>query len=53
MIAYNGQVGMCCHDWGARHCIVYLDEDGINNYDNELNETLKNVKKIIKRVLNY
>ncbi len=45
MIAYNGQVGMCCHDWGAQHCIGYLDEDGINNYDNELNETLKNVKE--------
>tara|TARA_Y100000768_G_scaffold386381_1_gene374668 strand:- start:460 stop:1791 length:1332 start_codon:yes stop_codon:yes gene_type:complete len=44
MIAYNGQVGMCCHDWGARHCVGYLDEDGINNYDKELNETLNNVK---------
>ena len=38
MIAYNGQVGMCYR--GARHCIGYLDED-VNNYDNELNETLK------------
>ncbi len=45
MIAYNGQVGMCCHDWGARHCVGYLDEDGINNYDNELNETFKNVRE--------
>lgn len=44
MIAYNGQVGMCCHDWGARHCVGYLDKDGINNYENELNETLNNVK---------
>ena len=44
MIAYNGQVGMCCHDWGAQHCIGYLDEDGINNYDKELNETFQNVK---------
>ena len=44
MIAYNGQVGMCCHDWGARHCVGYLDKDGIKNYENELNETLKNVK---------
>ena len=44
MIAYNGQVGMCCHDWGARHCVGYLDKDGIDIYENELNETLKNVK---------
>ena len=35
---------MCCHDWGAQHCIGYLDEDGINNYDKELNETFQNVK---------
>ena len=23
MVTYDGQVGMCCHDWGAQHCITY------------------------------
>lgn len=45
MISYNGQVGMCCHDWGAQHCIGYLDEDGINKYDDELKETFQSVKE--------
>ena len=26
MITYDGKVGMCCHDWGARHCLGYIDK---------------------------
>ena len=33
----------CVADWGP-DIVGYLDKDGIDNYENELNETLKNVK---------
>jgi molybdenum cofactor biosynthesis enzyme MoaA len=26
MITYDGKVGMCCHDWGAQHCLGYVNE---------------------------
>ena len=27
MVTYSGRVGMCCHDWGARHGIGYLSDE--------------------------
>ena len=29
---------MCCHDWGAKHCIGYLDKDGISSNDKDLKQ---------------
>jgi molybdenum cofactor biosynthesis enzyme MoaA len=31
MVTYDGRVGMCCHDWGAQHCIGVIDKRSINN----------------------
>ena len=31
MITYNGKVGMCCHDWGAKHPVGYIDEGGFDD----------------------
>ena len=31
MITYDGRVGMCCHDWGAQHCIGYVDNEGFKD----------------------
>ena len=57
MVTYDGRVGMCCHDWGARHCIGYVDKKGfetknaINEVENRIRqnkkgfELLKNAKK--------
>ena len=57
MITYDGQVGMCCHDWGAQHCIGFLSKEAykfdetIENLENKINnnkkgfELLKNAKK--------
>ncbi len=30
MITYDGRVGMCCHDWGAQHCLGYIDKLAFN-----------------------
>ena len=40
MITYDGRVGMCCHDWGAQHCIGYLDSKAFNE-DKEIEEIVK------------
>ena len=58
MVTYSGRVGMCCHDWGARHGIGYLSEeafkedeakekvvDKIKNNQKGF-ELLKNAKKL-------
>ena len=57
MITYDGRVGMCCHDWGARHCIGFVDKNGfdidqaISEIENEITknkkgfELLKNAKR--------
>ena len=44
MVTYNGHVGMCCHDWGAKHCIGYLDKDGITTADKDLESVFKKTK---------
>ena len=30
MVTFDGSVGMCCHDWGAQHCIGYVSEKAFN-----------------------
>ena len=31
MITYTGMVAMCCLDWGAQHCVGYIDELAFQN----------------------
>ena len=47
MITYDGKVGMCCHDWGAQHCIGYVDERAFNEKEElrKLEESIINNKK--------
>jgi MoaA/NifB/PqqE/SkfB family radical SAM enzyme len=42
MVTYDGKVGMCCHDWGAQHCVGFLDEKAFNE-DNELAKLEKSI----------
>ena len=37
MVTYDGRVGMCCMDWGAKHNLGYLSEKGFNHKDEEKN----------------
>jgi MoaA/NifB/PqqE/SkfB family radical SAM enzyme len=43
MVTYDGKVGMCCHDWGAKHCIGYLDKQAFNE-EKVLNDLEKSIK---------
>ncbi len=43
MITYNGKVGMCCHDWGAKHPVGYVDKNGFKD-DDALNKVRKNIE---------
>ena len=29
MITFDGRVAMCCHDWGAQHCLGFIDKKNI------------------------
>ena len=51
MITYSGKVGMCCHDWGARHTIGYVDEEAYSE-ENEIKKVKEKIKKN-KKDLNY
>lgn len=44
MITYSGKVGMCCHDWGARHTIGYVDEEAYSE-ENEIKKVKEKIKK--------
>lgn len=39
MITYDGRVAMCCMDWGAQHCIGYIDDKAFN-----IEKTLNDLK---------
>lgn len=43
MVTYDGKVGMCCHDWGAKHCVGYLDKRAFNE-----EKVLADLEKSIK-----
>jgi MoaA/NifB/PqqE/SkfB family radical SAM enzyme len=43
MITYDGQVGMCCHDWGAQHCIGYLAPEAFK-FDKTIDDLEAKVK---------
>ena len=42
MVTYDGRVAMCCMDWGAQHCVGYLDQTGF-----DIKKTLDDLKKKI------
>lgn len=42
MITYDGRVAMCCMDWGAQHCVGYVDNSGF-----DVDKTLNDLKKKI------
>ncbi len=44
MITYSGKVGMCCHDWGAKHTVGYIDEKGFDE--------IEDIKKVKKNIVN-
>lgn len=44
MVTYDGRVGMCCHDWGAQHCIGVIDK---RSFDNE--KIIDNLEQSIKK----
>ena len=54
MITYDGRVGMCCHDWGAQHCIGYVDKRGFeeDKVIKDLENSIKNNKKGFELLLN-
>ena len=47
MVTFDGSVGMCCHDWGAQHCIGYVSNKAfkIDEIINNLEKKIKNKKK--------
>ena len=47
MVTYDGRVGMCCHDWGAQHCVGVIDKRSFDNDKiiNDLEKSIKNNKK--------
>ena len=44
MVTYDGRVGMCCMDWGAKYNLGYLSEKGYN-HRNEEKKIYEKVKK--------
>jgi len=47
MVTYDGKVGMCCLDWGAKHNLGYLSKKAFSSQKEELKilENIKNKKK--------
>ena len=57
MVTYSGRVGMCCHDWGARHGIGYLSKEAFKEDDAKqdvVNKINKNQKgfELLKNAIN-
>tara|TARA_B100001027_G_scaffold215964_1_gene191089 strand:+ start:4522 stop:5856 length:1335 start_codon:yes stop_codon:yes gene_type:complete len=42
MVTYSGKVGMCCHDWGAKHTIGYLSKSAYEE-ENDISEVKKKI----------
>lgn len=47
MVTYDGKVGMCCHDWGAQHCVGFIDEEAFKEDEviAKLEDSIKSNKK--------
>lgn len=43
MITFDGRVAMCCHDWGAQHCLGFIDKRSF-----EIDKTVRELEKNIK-----
>ena len=48
LVTYDGRVGMCCYDWGAKHPVGYASsrafDVGNTDYENVLKQANKNAK---------
>tara|TARA_B100001123_G_C15210217_1_gene986930 strand:+ start:11 stop:1360 length:1350 start_codon:yes stop_codon:yes gene_type:complete len=44
MVTYDGKVGMCCVDWGAKHNLGYVSKNGFNSEKAEI-EVMQNTRK--------
>jgi MoaA/NifB/PqqE/SkfB family radical SAM enzyme len=44
MITFDGRVAMCCQDWGAQHCLGFIDKDSFN-----IEKTLQDLEKKIQQ----
>jgi MoaA/NifB/PqqE/SkfB family radical SAM enzyme len=44
MVTFDGRVGMCCHDWGAQHCVGVIDKKSLDN-DKIINDLEKSIKE--------
>tara|TARA_Y100000590_G_scaffold470736_1_gene669011 strand:- start:6936 stop:8282 length:1347 start_codon:yes stop_codon:yes gene_type:complete len=43
MITYEGRVGMCCMDWGAKHPVGYVNKKAFKN-ENDYKKVMQNTK---------
>ena len=41
LVTYDGRVGMCCYDWGARHPVGYVSETAWVHGPSDLEKTLQ------------
>jgi MoaA/NifB/PqqE/SkfB family radical SAM enzyme len=41
LVTYDGRVGMCCYDWGARHPVGYVSENAWVHGPSDLEKTLQ------------
>ena len=44
LVTYDGRVGMCCYDWGAKHTVGYVDNLAIEVGDNEYSRVVDRAK---------
>ena len=44
MVTFDGRVGMCCHDWGAQHCVGVIDKKSLDN-DKIINDLEKSINE--------
>lgn len=45
LVTYDGRVGMCCYDWGAKHTVGYCSSHAFTKGIDDLNKTLENAKE--------
>lgn len=44
MITYDGRVGMCCHDWGSKHPVGFVDNSSFAQPDAPYEDIILRVK---------